>query len=124
GRVGYDAGRKNLELVLGVQSPAETLEAIAFLIGETSPAFKPTRINAQFAYVGGGFGGRDHTPFPMYVALAGLFFPNRPVRLAFSRYQQFQMGIKRHAFKIHTQIGVDRASGKIVAFAADHILDG
>src|SRR5260221_323444 len=34
------------------------------------------------------------------------------------------MGIKRHAFKIHTRIGVDRASGKIVAFAADHILDG
>jgi CO/xanthine dehydrogenase Mo-binding subunit len=120
----YDAGRKNLELVLGVQSPAENLEALAFLLGETSPAFRPTRINAQFAYVGGGFGGRDHTPFPMYVALAGMFFPNRPVRLAYDRFQQFQIGIKRHAFKIHTRIGVDRASGKIVAFAADHILDG
>ena len=33
-------------------------------------------------------------------------------------------GIKRHAFKMHTRIGVDRASGKIVAFAADHVLDG
>ncbi|MGB7833439.1 MAG: molybdopterin cofactor-binding domain-containing protein, partial [Xanthobacteraceae bacterium] len=120
----YDAGRKNLELVLGVQSPFENAEAIVFLLGETSPAFKPTRINAQFAYVGGGFGGRDHTPFPLYVALAGMFFPNRPVRLAYDRYQQFQAGIKRHAFKIHTRIGVDRASGKIVAFAADHILDG
>jgi CO/xanthine dehydrogenase Mo-binding subunit len=120
----YDAGRKNLELVLGVQSPFENAEAIAFLLGEASGAFKPTRINAQFAYVGGGFGGRDHTPFPMYVALAGMFFPNRPVRLAYDRYQQFQAGIKRHAFKIHTRIGVDRASGKIVAFAADHILDG
>ena len=120
----YDAGRKTLELVLGVQSPFENAEAIVFLLGETSPAFKPTRINAQFAYVGGGFGGRDHTPFPLYVALAGMFFPNRPVRLAYDRYQQFQAGIKRHAFKIHTRIGVDRASGKIVAFAADHILDG
>ena len=120
----YDAGRKNLELVLGVQSPFENAEAIVFLLGEASAAFKPTRINAQFAYVGGGFGGRDHTPFPMYVALAGMFFSNRPVRLAYDRYQQFQAGIKRHAFKIHTRIGVDRASGKIVAFAADHILDG
>ena len=73
---------------------------------------------------GGGFGGRDHTPFPLWVALAGMFFPDRPVRLAYDRYQQFQMGIKRHAFKIHTRIGVDRASGKIIAFAADHILDG
>src|SRR3984893_18391613 len=120
----YDAGRKNLELVLGVQSPFENAEAIVFLLGEAIPAFTPTRINAQFAYVGGGFGGRDHPPFPLWVARAGMFFPDRPVRLAYSRYQQFQMGIKRHAFKIHTQIGVDRASGKIVAFAADHILDG
>ena len=34
------------------------------------------------------------------------------------------MGIKRHAFKIRTQMGVDRATGKIVGFAADHALDG
>jgi CO/xanthine dehydrogenase Mo-binding subunit len=120
----YDAGRKNLELVLGVQSPFENAEAIVYLLGETRADFKPTRINAQFAYIGGGFGGRDHTPFPLYVALAGMFFPDRPVRLAYNRYQQFQAGIKRHAFKLHTRIGVDRASGKLVAFAADHILDG
>jgi CO/xanthine dehydrogenase Mo-binding subunit len=66
----YDAGRKNLELVIGVQSPFETAEAIGFLLGNASAAFKPARINAHFAYVGGGFGGRDHTPFPLYVALA------------------------------------------------------
>ena len=53
-----------------------------------------------------------------------MFFPGRPVRLAHDRYQQFQGGIKRHAFKMRTQIGVDRASGKITAFAADHVLDG
>ena len=120
----YDAGRKNLGLVLGVQSPFENAEAIVYLLGETRADFKPARINAQFAYIGGGFGGRDHTPFPLYVALAGMFFPDRPVRLAYNRYQQFQAGIKRHAFKLHTRIGVDRASGKLVAFAADHILDG
>jgi CO/xanthine dehydrogenase Mo-binding subunit len=120
----YDAGRKDLELVVGVQSPYEAAEAVAFLLGKASAAFKPTRINTYFAYVGGGFGGRDHTPFPLYVALAALFFPGRPVRLAHDRYQQFQAGIKRHAFKMHTRIGVDRASGKIVAFAADHVLDG
>jgi CO/xanthine dehydrogenase Mo-binding subunit len=53
-----------------------------------------------------------------------MFFPGRPVRLAHDRYQQFQGGIKRHAFKIHTRIGIDRASGRIRAFAADHVLDG
>jgi CO/xanthine dehydrogenase Mo-binding subunit len=120
----YDIGTKRLGIVLGVQSPFEAAEALDFLFGEAAPGYKPSSIEAQFAYVGGGFGGRDHTPFPLYVALAALFFPGHPVRLAHDRLQQFQGGIKRHAFKIHTQMGVNRASGKITAFAADHVIDG
>jgi CO/xanthine dehydrogenase Mo-binding subunit len=76
----------------------------------------------QFAYMGGSFGGRDHTPFPLYVTLAAMFFPGHPVRLANDRYEQFQSGIKRHAFSTHTRMGVDRATAKIFAFAADHVL--
>jgi CO/xanthine dehydrogenase Mo-binding subunit len=120
----YDADRKNLGLVLGVQSPFEAGSAIAFLLGKAEAEFKPDRINAQFAYVGGGFGARDHTPFPLYVALAAMFFPGRPIRLAQDRYQQFQGGIKRHAFQMQSRIGVDRASGRMIVFAADHVLDG
>src|SRR5229473_2833885 len=120
----YDARRKDLELVLGVQSPYEVAESVAYLLGNAQAAFRPARINSNFAYCGGGFGGRDHTPFPLYVALAAVFFPNRPVRLANNRFEQFQSGIKRHAFKIRTRIGVDRATGKMVGFAADHALDG
>ncbi|MEH2511163.1 CO/xanthine dehydrogenase Mo-binding subunit [Nitrobacteraceae bacterium AZCC 1564] len=120
----YDGSRKNLELVLGVQSPYEATESVAFLLGKAAAPFKPSHINTHFTYVGGGFGGRDHTPFPLYVALAAMFFPGRPVRLAHDRYQQFQAGIKRHPFKIRTKIGVDRATGMIRAFAADHVLDG
>jgi len=120
----YDAGRKNLELVVGVQSPYEAAESVAYLLGNAQAAFKPAHINSNFAYCGGGFGGRDHTPFPLYVALAAMFFPNRPVRLANNRFEQFQLGIKRHAFKMRTRIGVERATGKMVGFAADHALDG
>ncbi|QEE30679.1 molybdopterin-dependent oxidoreductase [Terriglobus albidus] len=120
----YDSSTQKLETVLGVQSPFETTESLAFLLGEASPAFKPRVIDAQFAYVGGGFGGRDHTPFPLYVTLAGMFYPGHAVRLAHDRFQQFQGGIKRHAFKMRSQIGIDRATGKITAFAADHVLDG
>jgi CO/xanthine dehydrogenase Mo-binding subunit len=120
----YDAGRKELELVLGVQSPYETAEALAYMLGNARVPFKPAHIKTLFAYMGGGFGGRDHTPFPLYVALAAIFLPGRPVRLAHDRYQQFQGGIKRHAFKMRTRIGVDRATGKISGFAADHVLDG
>jgi CO/xanthine dehydrogenase Mo-binding subunit len=120
----FDPARRNLELLLGVQSPKEAAESVAFLLGQARPPFKPARIDAHFAYLGGGFGGRDHTPFPLYMALAAMFMPGRPVRLAHDRYQQFQGGIKRHAFKMHTRIGIDRATGKITGFAADHVLDG
>ena len=61
---------------------------------------------------------------PLYIALAAMFFPDRPVRLANNRYEQFQSGIKRHAFKMHSRIGIDRTTGRISAFAADHVLDG
>jgi CO/xanthine dehydrogenase Mo-binding subunit len=120
----YDASAKNLELVLGVQSPYETAGALAYMLGDARVPFKPAHIKTLFAYMGGGFGGRDHTPFPLYVALAAIFLPGRPVRLAQDRYQQFQGGIKRHPFKMRTRIGVDRATGKISGFAADHVLDG
>jgi CO/xanthine dehydrogenase Mo-binding subunit len=120
----YNRDGDELELVLGVQSPYEATESIAFLLGQTRPPFRPSRINTQFTYIGGGFGGRDHTPFVLYVALAAMFFPGRPVRLAHDRYQQFRGGIKRHAIKMRSRIAVDRATGKIEAFAADHVLDG
>jgi CO/xanthine dehydrogenase Mo-binding subunit len=118
----YDPGVATLEIVLGVQSPFEATESMEFLLGEATAEFKPKTINAQFAYLGGGFGGRDHTPFPLYVALAAMFYPGHAVRLAHDRFQQFQAGIKRHSFQMRSRIGVDRASGKITAFAADHVL--
>ncbi len=120
----FNSGRKTLELVIGVQSPYEAAESVAFLLGEAESAFRPARIDMNFAYCGGGFGGRDHTPFPLYVALAAMVYPDRPVRLANNRVEQFQSGIKRHVFKMRTRIGVDRATGKMVGFAADHALDG
>ena len=120
----YDTRGKKLELVISVQSAAQIASAIAYLLGNAEAAFKPAHINTNFAYCGGAFGGRDHTPFPLYVALAAMFFPNRPVRLANNRFGQFQSGIKRHAFKIRTQAGIDRATSKIIGFAADHATDG
>ena len=120
----YDASARKLEIVLGVQSPQEATESLAFLLGDARAEFKPAKIHAHFAYLGGGFGGRDHTIMPLYIALAAMFFPDRPVRLGNNRYEQFQSGIKRHAFKMHSRIGIERATGRIRAFAADHILDG
>jgi CO/xanthine dehydrogenase Mo-binding subunit len=120
----YDASGRTLELVVSVQSPLEATESLAYLLGGARAEFKPAKIHTHFAYLGGGFGGRDHTIMPLYIALAAMFFSDRPVRLANNRYEQFQSGIKRHAFKMHSRIGIDRTTGRIRAFAADHVLDG
>jgi len=120
----FNNNDEKLELVIGVQSPYEAAESIAFLLGKARAPFRPAHIKGHFAYCGGGFGGRDHTTFILYTALAAMFFPGRPVRLAHDRYQQFQAGIKRHPINMRSRIGVDRATGKITAFAADHVLDG
>jgi CO/xanthine dehydrogenase Mo-binding subunit len=120
----YEEGAGALHLVLGVQSPFEAAEALDYMLAQAPATLRPTRLDLDFASLGGGFGGRDHTPFPLYVGLAALFLPGRPIRLAHDRFQQFQGGVKRHAFQMHSQIGVDRATGRITAFAADHVLDG
>ncbi|MEP9352834.1 molybdopterin cofactor-binding domain-containing protein [Xanthobacter sp. KR7-65] len=120
----YDPKARALRLALGVQSPFEAADALGDLLGKAKAEFKPERIETHFAHMGGGFGGRDHTPFPLYVALAAMFLPGRPIRLAHDRFQQFQGGIKRHAFEMRSQVAFDRASGRIRAFAADHVLDG
>ena len=51
---------------------------------------------------------------PLYVALAAVFFPDHPIRLANKRYEQLQSGIKRHAFSMYSRM-IDRSTGKIFA---------
>ncbi|MBB6308820.1 molybdopterin cofactor-binding domain-containing protein [Xanthobacter tagetidis] len=120
----YDPKARALRLALGVQSPLEAAEALGDMFGAAKEGVRPKSIDTRFAHLGGGFGGRDHTPFPLYVALAAIFLPNRPIRLAHDRFQQFQGGIKRHAFDIRSKVAFERATGRIRAFAADHVLDG
>ena len=120
----YDPATRKLEVVLGVQSPYEAAGDVADLVAKTTGDKAVTGVVTHNAYVGGGFGGKDHTIFPLYIALAGLFSPGHPVRLANDRFEQFQFGIKRHAYKIRSQLAIDRKTGRIAAFAADHDLDG
>lgn len=120
----YDSGKRKLEVVLGVQSPQEAAGSIAKLVAKNAPAQAVKDIVAHCAETGGAFGGKDHTIYPLYVALAGLFSPDRPVRLANDRYDQFQFGIKRHALTAKSRLAVDRASGRITAFVSDQDLDG
>ena len=120
----YDTGTRKLELVIGVQAPYQTAASVAMLLSKNTPANAVHKVVVHCADVGGAFGGKDHTIYPLYAALAGLFSPGRPVRLANDRFDQFQFGIKRHAVTMQSQMAIDRATGRIAAFAADQDLDG
>jgi CO/xanthine dehydrogenase Mo-binding subunit len=120
----YDSGTRKLELVIGVQSPQQAATSVATLVSRNAADKAVEKIVAHCAYVGGAFGGKDHTIYQLYVALAGLFLPGRPVRLANDRFDQFQFGIKRHAVAMRSRMVVERTSGRIAAFVADQNLDG
>ncbi len=120
----YDSGTRKLELVIGVQSPQQAAASVAMLVSKNAADKVVAKVVAHCADVGGAFGGKDHTIYQLYVALAGLFSPGRPVRLANDRFDQFQFGIKRHAITMRSRMAVDRTTGRIAAFAADQDLDG
>lgn len=120
----HDAANERLSLVLGVQAPAHTLQAIADLFADAQAPYAIKDLQGHFAYLGGAFGGKDMPLLPNYVAVAGLFADGRPVRLALDRFEQFQLGIKRHAVTIDSQLGVDPETGAFTAFACDLALNG
>ena len=68
----YDARRKTLELVAGVQSPYEAAESVAFLLGDAQADLRPTRINMNFAYSAAASAGvttlrfRSMGPWPRF----------------------------------------------------------
>ena len=97
---------------------------MATLVSKNAAGKAVDKIVAHCPYVGGAFGGKDHTIYQLYVSLAGLFSPDQPVRLANDRFEQFQFGIKRHAVATRSRMVVERTSGRIAAFAADQDLDG
>ncbi len=53
-----------------------------------------------------------------------LFAGNLPVRLANNRFEQFQAGQKRHAYRMKNRIALNKASGKIMQYQSFSLSDG
>ncbi|MFF1481971.1 xanthine dehydrogenase family protein molybdopterin-binding subunit [Streptomyces sp. NPDC058301] len=110
-----------LHLVLGTQSPHGDVPDIQALLGRAAhPTVRSVRLWSKDC--GGGFGGRDKSPFPYYLALAAVFAPG-PVRLAYDRREQFQGGLKRHASAVRSWIRAD-PDGRIRAMRSFIVLRG
>jgi CO/xanthine dehydrogenase Mo-binding subunit len=116
-------GLAKLHIVAGTQSPRKDREAIAAVFADNASQHHVTSINLTNCYPGGGFGGRDASSFPVYLALAAAY-ASTPVRLSFDRYEQFLCGIKRHAAVIESTLAFNAKNGKLHTLISSAVMDG
>jgi CO/xanthine dehydrogenase Mo-binding subunit len=99
--------KKTLRLVLGTQSPdGDVADVLSMYNDEDDAPLKLDAVELTSCYPGGGFGGRDSSPFTMMIALAAAFSDGRPVKLMYDRFEQFRVGLKRHGATLEGQISV------------------
>lgn len=118
----YDSKSQTLSLVLGTQSPHEDAVAIdEFFSVANTPTIKHVIIHCCF--LGGGFGGKDSSDFPLHLAIAAMAEPDVSHRIVHTRADQFQGGLKRHASKTDISIAID-SSGHFQYLKSVMTLDG
>ncbi len=121
GNVWYDAASGILHAMIATQSPYEVAEVSAHMVSKSKYPLKEVDLRVGYTV---GYGTKDHAIFPFYCVLAGLYGDGRPVRLANDRYEQFQMGLKRHAFWMDNVLVVDRKTGQFRAMTGVYKNDG
>ncbi|RFB80691.1 xanthine dehydrogenase family protein molybdopterin-binding subunit [Methylovirgula sp. 4M-Z18] len=121
GNVWYDPATQILHAMMATQSPYEVAGVTAHMVSKSK--FPLKQIDLRLGYTV-GYGTKDHSIFPFYCVLAGLYGDGRPVRLANDRYEQFQMALKRHAFWMDNVLVVDRKTGQFQAMTGRFKNDG
>ena len=80
-----------------------------------------SRVRVVGPYVGGGYGNKDESRLASLAAVLAQR-AGRPVRLEYSRQEEFVAGRVRHAARIKMKVGV-KNDGSITAIYADALLD-
>ena len=119
----FDKKSQTLHVVITTQSPQDFYLQAGKVLSESPLTQSIKNLVVHSPYIGGGFGGKDHTIFPYYGMIASIF-ADAPVRLANNRFEQFQSGLKRHPFHFTNQLAFDKSSLKLKGLVADMILDG
>ncbi|HWW99391.1 xanthine dehydrogenase family protein molybdopterin-binding subunit [Collimonas sp.] len=117
----YDAANEALHMVVPTQSPGEIVDSTIEMMKKGKFPLKKLFLHPCYTV---GYGSKDHYNFPFYGLLTALYADGKPVRLANDRYEQFQTSIKRHAFKMHYRIAVDRKSGLLQSFKGEFEANG
>ena len=121
GNVWYDADAGILHMMMATQSPYEVASDAASFVSKSRFPLKEVDLKAGYTV---GYGTKDHAIFPFFCVIAGLYGDGRPVRLANDRYEQFQTGLKRHAFWMDNTLVVDRQTGKFRIMTGHFRTDG
>ena len=117
----YDTATQSLHLVVPTQSPLEVAENAAAMVAKCRFPVKKLFVHPCYTV---GYGSKDHFNVPFYGLVCALYADGRPVRFANDRYEQFQTSLKRHAFKMHYRIAVDRNTGLLQSFKGDFEANG
>jgi hypothetical protein len=112
GNVWYDPAAQVLHAVLATQSPHEVATTAAAMVTKSTFGLKAVDLKAGHTVA---FGTKDKVIFPYFCVIAGLYGDGLPVRLANDRFEQFQMGMKRHAFWLKDTLVVDRQDPQVPA---------
>ncbi|MDN0085437.1 molybdopterin-dependent oxidoreductase [Crenobacter sp. SG2305] len=119
----YDAANQALHMIVPSQGPLEVVESATELINGAKARFPVKQLFVHPCFTV-GYGSKDHYNVPFYGLVCALYGDGKPVRLAFDRYEHFQTSIKRHAFKMHYRIAVDKKTGLMQAFKGDFEANG
>ncbi|MHA1066873.1 xanthine dehydrogenase family protein molybdopterin-binding subunit [Enterobacter ludwigii] len=117
----YDSATQTMHLVAPTQSPQEVMDELPRMLAKAQMTVKQVILHPCYTV---GYGSKDHCNFPYYGAVAAMYGDGHPVRLANDRYEQFQTGLKRHAFEMNYTIGVDRKTGILQSFKGEMVANG
>lgn len=121
GNVWYDRPAGILHVMVATQSPYEVADSTAKIVAKSTFPLKGVDLKVGYTV---GYGTKDHAIFPFFCIVAGLYGDGRPVRLANDRFEQFQTGLKRHAFWVDNTLVVDRATGAFRLMTGHSRTDG
>lgn len=106
GLIWFDRAEKTMNVLLGTQSPDGDIADICSMYGDCGSG-KPLEQGVLIScFPGGGFGGRDKSPFSLMLGLCADFADGNPVKLEYDRFEQFRVGLKRHACALTGLIAV------------------
>lgn len=116
GAIGWLDGDGRLTLRSSTQTPFLTRDALADLMG-----LPREKVRVFAARVGGGFGGKQEMLVEDIVALAVLK-TGRPVKLEYTRAEQFAASTSRHPMRVTVKLGATR-DGRLTAIQLDMLLN-